>query len=29
MFVFYGRPDGIGNRVEQLIQLQQYCKKII
>jgi len=24
---FNGRPDGIGNRIEQLIYIQQYCKE--
>ena len=24
-FLFYGRSDGIGNRIEQLIYLQEYC----
>ena len=24
-FIFFGRPDGIGNRVEQLINIQEYC----
>jgi hypothetical protein len=28
IFYFIGRPDGIGNRIEQLIKLQEYCKKI-
>lgn len=23
---FQGRPDGIGNRIEQLINIQEYCK---
>ena len=22
---FSGRPDGIGNRIEQLINIQEYC----
>ena len=22
---FLGRPDGIGNRIEQLINIQEYC----
>ena len=26
-FYFLGRPDGIGNRIEQLIYIQEYCKK--
>ena len=25
-FIFYGRPDGIGNRIEQIIYIQEYCK---
>ena len=26
--IYYnGRPDGIGNRIEQLINIQEYCKK--
>ena len=24
---FLGRPDGIGNRIEQLIKIQEYCIK--
>jgi len=24
-FIFYGRSDGIGNRVEELIYIQEYC----
>lgn len=26
-FYFLGRPDGIGNRIEQLINIQEYCVK--
>lgn len=26
-FYFLGRPDGLGNRIEQLIYLQEYCIK--
>ena len=26
-FYFLGRPDGIGNRIEQLIYIQEYCEK--
>ena len=26
IFYFLGRPDGIGNRIEQLIYIQEYCK---
>jgi hypothetical protein len=26
-FYFLGRPDGIGNRIEQLIYIQEYCIK--
>lgn len=26
-FIFYGRPDGIGNRIEQIIYIQEYCKR--
>jgi hypothetical protein len=25
VFYFIGKPDGIGNRIEQLIKLQEYC----
>lgn len=25
IFIFNGRPDGIGNRIEQLIYIQEYC----
>ena len=24
-FIFNGRPDGIGNRIEELIYIQEYC----
>ena len=27
VFYFLGRPDGIGNRIEQLIYIQEYCEK--
>jgi hypothetical protein len=27
IFYFIGRQDGIGNRIEQLINIQEYCKK--
>lgn len=26
-YVFNGKPDGIGNRIEQLIYLQEFCEK--
>lgn len=26
-FIFIGRPDGIGNRIEQLINIYEYCQK--
>lgn len=26
-FIFNGRPDGIGNRIEELINIQEYCVK--
>lgn len=26
IFYFLGRPDGIGNRIEQLINIQEYCE---
>ena len=27
LFYYNGRPDGIGNRVEELIYIQQYCEE--
>ena len=26
-FYFLGRPDGLGNRIEQLINIQEFCIK--
>lgn len=28
-FIHYGRPDGIVNRIEKLIFLQEFCEKKI
>ena len=27
VFYFLGRPDGLGNRVEELIKIQEYCER--